>query len=984
MQKEMHRKRVFLYSGEGTRNEESSFVMLKQSRYWSEIETILTTKFQLTLEEIWNNKDTLHHCPYSPVLTLTTQICLSDMWMKWGYTPDVMLGHSTGELAAAFQAGLYSLEDIMTIAFQIGKAASNLNGKMLHGFLSDEQIAKLNAYISSFNFVADDTKHITLSGYPDDMNDFARQYPDFVEMRLPHPWHHPDYQQFLDHIDLVNSNTVPDWTFVSGVTQQFENHLQPDHWRRWLTQPIDFIESMKAIQEQFDDHQFEIIEIGYHPVLTNCCEILSNYQYASSMYRDEDEIKWIMHQRKNLDQDVFLESLARAVQKFMPDVDFDAPLSYQGFTSLTFVQFSEYLQDFFPSLSPQDFYRFKSINSLIDQFGIEKELKTSGILVQGKNEVVIAGMSCRFPADVESLSQFWNTLLSREDQVRKFPERGDFEAGLLNDQVTRFDHQYFNISDAEAETMDPQQMLALELAELLWQDAGIDPKTIDKRRTGVYMGVWNQEYSGRKESVYYPTGTNPSIVAARISSHYDLRGPCWVTNTACSSSLVALHYAAKDIEAGRVDYAIAGGVNMLLGEDFTGQMRKSGFLSKDSRCKTFDDSANGYVRAEGGGLVLLVNKRLADRYYANVLGSSINHNGARPQIITAPHAEAQEELIIDACQDAGILPQEVSYVECHGTGTKIGDPIEISALQNTIAKDRLHTCYLGSVKSNIGHLESAAGIAGLIKSALILNQGLIPPNLHFQQPNQYVDFESYHLKVVAEETPIEQNAIIGISSFGFGGSNAHVIIKGVDDGVRKSVSEHEAPFNRGRARPLTEYYHVKHTLPQNQEQPEAPAKLERKDVEKAIKEIFYKLTSIEEIDPEVEFFEQGLDSMSVTELISQLETLYNIQIDPADIFDYPLIDQFVGYVYGLLPSEAPVKIKRQDVEKSIRDIFYKLTSIEEIDPEVEFFEQGLDSMSVTELISQLETLYNIQIDPADIFDYPLIDQFIDYVHGLIQ
>ena len=414
-------------------------------------------------------------------------------------------------------------------------------------------------------------------------------------------------------------------------------------------------------------------------------------------------------------------------------------------------------------------------------------------------------MSCRFPSSVETLTQFWDMLLSGEDQVTRVAGRGGSEGGYLTDAVTRFDHRYFDISPAEARTMDPQQILALELTEMLWKDAGIDPETLDKNRVGVYIGVWNQEYRGDRKSVFYPTGVNPSIIASRISYHYDLRGPSWVSNTACASSLVAVHYALKDVEAGRVDYAIAGGVNMLLDEEFTENMRNSRFLSQDSRCKAFDDSANGYVRAEGGGLVLLVNKSLADKYYADIAGSAINQNGRRSQLITAPHPEAQEEVIAAACHDARIRPQDIAYVECHGTGTKIGDPIEISAIKNTIARDRRDTCYVGSVKSNIGHLESAAGIAGLIKSVAMLYFGTIPPNLHFHQPNRYIDFESNHIRVVTKEVKIDHQAAIGISSFGFGGTNAHVVVKGVDASVRKEIRPLEIPFDRERASSLGPY-----------------------------------------------------------------------------------------------------------------------------------------------------------------------------------
>ncbi len=378
------------------------------------------------------------------------------------------------------------------------------------------------------------------------------------------------------------------------------------------------------------------------------------------MYRGEDEITWILFQRRKLDQERFLARLRRAIDTFRPDLDFAAAPAYQGFTSRTFVEFTTVLEPYFPGLAPQDFCRYKTVQQLINQFGAVWQPETGATIGLRKQEVVVAGMSCKFPAATENPAQYWRMLLSGEDQVRPDPLRGDFEAGFLDREVSKFDHKYFNISDAEAKTMDPQQILALELTELLWKDAGIDPETLNRKRVGVYIGVWNEEYRGDGTSAYYPTGTNPSIIASRISYHYDLRGPSWVSNTACSSSLVAVHYACKDIEAGRIDYAVAGGVNMILGNAFTLNMRSSGFLSKDQRCKAFDDSANGYVRAEGGGLVLLVNKDLAEHYYAVVRGSAINQNGGRAQVITAPHPEAQEEVILEACQEAAIAPQQFS------------------------------------------------------------------------------------------------------------------------------------------------------------------------------------------------------------------------------------------------------------------------------------------------------------------------------------
>lgn len=978
------KRTVFVYSGEGTHSSETTPRLLKQSSRWTQIEDILNATLNLDLEQLWSSEIGKHRCPCSPLLTVASQICLSDIWSRWGYRPDVVIGHSTGELAAAYQVGLYTLEEVLLLAYRIGEIAAKLDGVMLHGRLSDSQIKDLAVNLSSYNFSIDDEKHVTLSGYADEMETFLRSHPDFVKMKLPHPWHHPDYARFADQLKPVASEQIEAGRFVSGVTSTFATSLSDDHWRQWLVNPIDFIQSVAAIHGTYGADDLDFIEIGFHPVLEHCFHHFPSVTYVSSMFRGEDDISWIHFQRRKLDQGALIDKLHQASQTVKPQLDFGTPLAYQGLGSLELTQLSVALQPFFPTLAPHDFFRYKTINQLIEEFGVVKSVTPTGRQTSRLNEVVIAGMSCRFPSSVETPAQFWDMLVSRTDQVKTEADRAGSEAGFLNNAVTRFDHQYFNIAAAEARTMDPQQILALELTEMLWQNAGIDPETLEKSRVGVYMGVWSQEYQGDRSSVYYPTGTNPSIIAARISYHYDLRGPSWVSNTACSSSLVAVHYAAKDIEAGRIDYAIAGGVNMLLDEAFTVNMANSGFLSRDNRCKAFDDAANGYVRAEGGGLVLLVNKDLVDNYYAEITGAAINQNGRRSQVITAPHSEAQEELITTACQEAGILPSDMAYIECHGTGTKIGDPIEITAIQNTVAKNRTTPCYIGSVKSNIGHLESAAGIAGLIKSIAALNYGTIPPNLHFHQPNQYIDFESNHIEVVTRETPIDQEAIIGVSSFGFGGTNAHIIIKGVEDHVRKTIQPQAVPFNRDQASPLAPYLHLV-DADGAAATPAAETDLAETEVRHRIRELFHSLTEIDDIDPELELVEQGLDSMSATELINQLENQFKIEIEPDILFEYALFDQFAEEIEKRVTARqgaAEVAIvSRDDIDTLVGGLLFELTRIQEIDPEIELTDQGLDSMSGTELISQLEKNLNIEIEPEFLFEYPLRDQMVDELYA---
>lgn len=904
------KKTLFLFSGEGTHSADATFRLVERSALWPRIEAIIRTQLNLDLEQLWRREIGRHRCPYSPLLTVVTQICLADIWRRWGYRPDVVIGHSTGELAASYEAGFYALENVLVLAYQIGEAASHLDGAMAHGIVTHASGTDVPVNLASFNFAVEGGRHVTLSGKTQAVDDFVQAHPDFVKMRLPHPWHHPDYEAYATRLPRLQSNEIDQGVFVSGVTRRFETRLADDHWRLWLTRPIDFIQSMAAVKQRYGTNALEIIEIGFHPVLEKCCRIFSDYAYASSLYRGEDDLPWILFQRTKLDRRVLHDRLAAALAGVHPNLDFSTSLAYQGFDSLGFVNLATILEPFFPTLAPQDFYRYKTIDQLIDRFGVATPFAQTSDARLRKHDAVISGMSCRFPAAVETPFQFWDMLQSRADQVHLETGRGNAEAGFLNSAVTRFDHRYFDIPAAEARTMDPQQILALELAELLWKDSGIDPDALDKRRVGVYIGAWSQEYGGDRSSVYYPTGTNPSIIAARISYQYDLRGPSWVANTACSSSLVAVHYAAKDIEAGRIDFAIAGGVNLLLDPAFTESMRRSGFLSRDNRCKTFDDSADGYVRAEGGGLVLLANKALVQDYYATIAGSAVNQNGRRAQLITAPHPGAQEEVIAAACRDAGIQPREIAYVECHGTGTKIGDPIEISAIRNTVAESRKESCYIGSVKSNIGHLESAAGIAGLIKSVCIVNHGTIPPNLQFNQPNRYIDFASASIRVVTQPTAIEHQAAVGVSSFGFGGTNAHIVIKGADAAVRKPILPLQVPFDRGRAAPLEAYLRAQpQAVSETGKRVEASdatidAPLSRETIDQLVGDLFFELTGVQAIAPDIELTDQGLDSMSGTELIAHLETAFHIEIDPDVLFDYPLRADFVDQVFALAAGAA--------------------------------------------------------------------------------
>ena len=426
-----------------------------------------------------------------------------------------------------------------------------------------------------------------------------------------------------------------------------------------------------------------------------------------------------------------------------------------------------------------------------------------------KEPIAIIGIGCRFPGGANSPEAFWNLLRDGINAITEVPENrwnldnfydpevakpGKIRTrwGGFVDKIDEFDAEFFGISPREASCMDPQQRLLLEVAWEALEDGGQMPENLAGSKTGVFIGISGSDYYHIQLSVsnrdsinaYTNLGGVHCVTANRISYILNLKGPSLAVDTACSSALVAVHLACQSIWNGESALAIAGGVNVMLRPESTIGFSLASMLSPDGRCKTFDERANGYVRAEGVGVVLLkpLSQAQADKdpIYAVIRGSSVNQDG-HSNGITVPNGQAQEAAVREACKLAGISPQQIQYVEAHGTGTPVGDPIEANALGNAIGKNRSagDYCTVGSVKSNIGHLESASGIAGLIKLALALKHRQIPPSLHFETPNPKIPFDDLRLRVptVLEPWPNGNGPrIAGINSFGFGGTNAHVVV----------------------------------------------------------------------------------------------------------------------------------------------------------------------------------------------------------------
>jgi 8-amino-7-oxononanoate synthase len=420
-----------------------------------------------------------------------------------------------------------------------------------------------------------------------------------------------------------------------------------------------------------------------------------------------------------------------------------------------------------------------------------------------KEPIAIIGVGCRLPG-ANNPQEFWQLLCDGVDAITEVPKsRWDLDEyydpdptqphkmftrwGGFLDRIDQFDPLFFGIAPREVNSMDPQQRLMLETAWEALEDAGQIPMQLSGSKTSVFVGVSSHDYSSLviSDDPYSLTGNTGCIVPNRLSYVFNFKGPSLAVDTACSSSLVAVHLACQSLWSGECTLAIAGGVQVLLSADLTVSFSKAGLLAPDGRCKTFDAKANGYVRSEGAGAVVL--KPLAqaqadgDPIYAVILGSAINQDG-RSNGLSAPNPEAQEAVIRAAYADAGVPSGRVQYVEAHGTGTKIGDPLELKALGAAIADQRSpgDLCAVGSVKTNIGHSETAAGISGLIKVALALKHQQIPPSLHFQEPNPYINFETLPLRVqqTLEPWPMHQEAALaGVSSFGFGGTNAHIVLQ---------------------------------------------------------------------------------------------------------------------------------------------------------------------------------------------------------------
>jgi len=610
----------------------------------------------------------------------------------------------------------------------------------------------------------------------------------------------------------------------------------------------EIVNKMLAVVSE--THEVEIYEIdlvesgsipktGSGKVQRKTCRSAFVDQQLSVLYKYRNGDNFLRDKPSKIPSQVnngVLEALKKEVFLTIPGIGADrleeaSTLSELGLDSIKYVQISKKIEEVFKiQFGAVMLFKYRSFEKLaqyissqieepLDKATSQGEIQRENSNNNGKQDIAIIGISCNLPGGAVDLNSFWENLVNGKDCITPvsqsrigiledfrnyyenlnatFPQWG----GFIED-VDKFDAPFFGISPLEAESMDPQQRKLLELTWSVIEDSGYNPQSFADKNVGLFIGVHNNDYAeliSRQPELmdtygaFLDSGLHMSLITHRTSRWFDFHGPSEVINTACSSSLIALHHAVQSICSGDSSMAIAGGINIILGSRIYCASHKAGMLSREGHCKTFDRSADGFVRAEGYGAVLLKPYSQAvkdkDTIYGIIKGIAINHDG-KSNSLRAPNLNAQRQLIKTAYEQSGVDPLTVGYIETHGTGTPLGDPIEFQALAEAFKEvDPCIPnafCGIGAVKTNIGHCESATGIAGLIKLLLSMKHGILPGILHFKELNPNISLENTPFYIVqknqawkrfkdASGKDVPYRA--GISSFGFGGANAHLILE---------------------------------------------------------------------------------------------------------------------------------------------------------------------------------------------------------------
>ncbi|MCP4158269.1 MAG: acyltransferase domain-containing protein, partial [bacterium] len=842
------------------------------------------------------------------------QVGLVELLKHWGVEPQAVFGHSSGEVAAAYTAGILHLEDAVRLVWQHCLLMKHVAGKgaMLHIALPENELAGvLRDYHNVVNVASVSSfKATVLTGEKEALHtifDYYKKQNVFCRiLAVDIPFHSPKIEPHLEEFRAgvegitVNPPKIPIYSTLYGRPGTADD-FDALYWARHIREKVLFA---PAVDAAVKDGCRIFLEVGPHAVISSAVQEClpgnnpGDYLVVGTLKRREKEKKELLtslariHSKgvpldwdslnpedkkfatetvkelqkektetptlKKLKQvagakrkDILVQLICDTIETvskktILPSSDdIGAGFFEMGLNSMMAILLKSHLdKELQLALSNTVVFDYPSLETLSHYLEMQlfppveavEEEETPGsediVPSHSVNEpIAVVGMGCRFPGGADNPALFWELLAKGTDAVGEIPPgRWDVDdyfdsdpmapgktmsrwGGFIADRyMTGFDANFFRIPPREAEALDPQQRLLLEVCWEALENAGIAPTSIKGRQVGVFVGICTDDYQGshlfsnslEKIDAYSASGSMYSSAGGRVSYFLGIQGPNISVDTACSSSLSALHMGCKSIRDRECEMALIAGVNALLSPNLFVYFSKLGAMSPDGRCKTFDASANGYVRGEGCGAVLLKPLSKAqedgDKILALIKASALNQDGASTSFI-APNGLAQVRVIRRALQNAGLTPKDIDYIEAHGTGTQVGDPIELEAINEVYGKkhSKEDPLKVGSVKTNIGHLEGAAGIAGIIKLVLMMQKEAIPPHLHFNDPNPLVKWDEVAIDVNTRLTPWQRGEKIrraGLSSFGFSGTNAHIIVEEAPQQDR--IQEKSNPENNAK------------------------------------------------------------------------------------------------------------------------------------------------------------------------------------------
>lgn len=774
----------------------------------------------------------LNQKKYTPLAIFSFEYAMAELWKSLGIIPSYVLGHDVGELVAAVEANVLTVEDALTLILNIDDLhSSSFTNSITYKAPSIALISSLNgAFLSEKQL--NDEYWVRLLREPVQSQKIVDilqrlQCPICIEIgpqpvmadmdnqSIPTP-----LQETLWLYSIKKNET--EWLFVLNNLAKLYIQGIDINWKGFDDRTLNSKVSIPTYPFQRQQHWAISLQDKSISFLGNKAETKTIISHQTEYSQLSLEFTALPSNKR---RSWLMDYLRAEVQKAMgiiSDIEVNRGFFELGMTSLMTIEIRQNLQNAIGAdvqLSETlliDYPNIVKLAAFLEEKLTSSNSPASVPILQNKitpairqeEPIAIIGMGCRLPGNVKDPETYWDLLVNGIDAIREVPkERWDIDAyydsnpdapnkmvsrfGGFVSNIDTFDATFFGIIPREAEGLDPQQRLVLETSWEALERAGIAPNSLNTSLTGVFIGVSNTDYYSLllKNSIpadlqdHVATGNALSGVSGRISYILGLQGPSLSIDTACSSSLVAIHEACETLRSGICNLAIAGGVNIILSPEMTSNYSRAHMLASDGHCKTFDAKADGYVRGEGCGILIL--KRLSDALKDGdpilaVIRAAVVNQGGSSGGLTVPNRIAQEQLLEQALVQAKITPAEIQYIEAHGTGTNLGDPIEMGAILNVFGKGRTaeNPLFVGSVKTNIGHLESAAGVAGVIKTVLSLQHQIIPKHLHFTELNPKIQVNNVPLKIPIEAQPWPEGShFAGISSFGFTGTNAHIILE---------------------------------------------------------------------------------------------------------------------------------------------------------------------------------------------------------------